>query len=108
VLVLRLDRWGRFVADCVDTLRPLTSYGVAWLASLPGAQHGGRRDRLLELKAAGKSWEAISRELGVPVGTPQCPAKTLPRNRTRFCLNPQASWGACAPLLNPSAFRNAY
>jgi len=28
-----------------------------------------RRDRLFELKAAGKSWEAISRELGVPVGT---------------------------------------
>jgi lambda repressor-like predicted transcriptional regulator len=28
-----------------------------------------RRDRLLELKAAAKSWEALSRELGVLVGT---------------------------------------
>jgi DNA invertase Pin-like site-specific DNA recombinase len=36
VLVLRLDRWGRSVADCVDTLRLLTSYGVAWLATSQG------------------------------------------------------------------------
>jgi putative DNA-invertase from lambdoid prophage Rac len=105
------------VADCVETWRPLTSYGVAWLATSQGlgteesspvgrfmisvmsafseleremivervctgvkkAQAAGkhcgrprrvfRRDRLLELKAAGRSWEAISRELGVPVGT---------------------------------------
>jgi DNA invertase Pin-like site-specific DNA recombinase len=33
VLVLRLGRWGRSVADCVDTLRLSTSYGVAWLAT---------------------------------------------------------------------------
>ena len=35
-LVLRLDRWGRSVTDCVDTWRPLTSYGVAWMATSQG------------------------------------------------------------------------
>jgi DNA invertase Pin-like site-specific DNA recombinase len=36
VLQLRLDRSGRSVADCVDTLRLLTSYGVAWMATSQG------------------------------------------------------------------------
>jgi DNA invertase Pin-like site-specific DNA recombinase len=40
VLVLRLDRWGRSVADCVDTLRLLIIYGVAWLATCQGLSTG--------------------------------------------------------------------
>lgn len=119
------------MADCVDTLRLLASYGVAWLATSQGlsteesspmgrfmisvmsafseleremivervvagvkkAQAAGkhcgrprrvfRRDRLLELKAAGKSWEAISRELGVPVGTLR---NALPKGPTKSAI----------------------
>jgi hypothetical protein len=80
VLLLRLDRSGRSAADCVRpqgggklTCGPVPSGGGGWEE---GA--GGRQAlRLLESKAAGKSWEGISRQLGVPVDTYIAPSTTV-------------------------------
>jgi DNA invertase Pin-like site-specific DNA recombinase len=57
-----------------------------------------RRDRLLELKAAGKSLQAISRELGVVVGTLfNALPKGSPKNRGRFRLNQQHAGAPACP-----------
>jgi len=114
VVVWKLDRWGRSVANLVASLQELSGMGVRWIATTQGLDtdesspvgrllvhilasvaeferslaqeriksgvaaaqargvHCGRprkifhRDRAVELRAEGKSWRAIARELGKP------------------------------------------